>query len=421
MNGLQFIWEGFRIAINAIGANRMRSFLTMLGVATGIFVITSILTMVNTLQETTTKSIAELGNTTMFVHHFPWDEEGEDWKKFFNRPKVSYRDYQFLQKSLRGVDAIAYQITAAGQTIKQKGQSASGVEVVGVTEEAAKIGKLELEDGRYFSGVEFFSGAPVCVIGYSIAENLFPDTNPLGNYVQVKSKRLKVIGILAKKGKSIIPGMASDDERVLVPWRVMPSIFNLNSRRIDKTIIIQATDYENLGVVESDAIGILRASRGLSPKIENNFAINKQEMLMNRFDSAFGYLETGGWVISAFSILIGVFSIGMIMYISVRERTNEIGVQKALGSTKSFILYQFVMEAILICLIGGMIGLMIVFGLGALVEVGLKALELDIEVITAQSTIMIAIFLSAGIGLLAGFIPALIAALMDPVEAIRFN
>ena len=117
---------------------------------------------------------------------------------------------------------------------------------------------------------------------------------------------------------------------------------------------------------------------------------------MNRFDSAFGYLETGGWVISAFSILIGVFSIGMIMYISVRERTNEIGVQKALGSTKSFILYQFVMEAILICLIGGMIGLGIVFGLGALVEVGLQAMELDIEVITAQSTIMIAIFLSAG-------------------------
>ncbi len=142
---------------------------------------------------------------------------------------------------------------------------------------------------------------------------------------------------------------------------------------------------------------------------------------MNRFDNAFGYLETGGWIISAFSILIGVFSIGMIMYISVRERTNEIGVQKALGSTRSFNLYQFVMEAILICLIGGMIGLGIVFGLGALVEVGLQAMELDIEVITAQSTIMIAVFLSAGIGLTAGFIPALIAALMDPVEAIRFN
>ncbi|MEM6801659.1 MAG: ABC transporter permease, partial [Bacteroidota bacterium] len=378
-------------------------------------------TMVNTMQYTLTKSIAELGNTTMFVHHLPWDEDGQDFRKFFNRPRVNVRDYQFLRKSLKGVDAVAFQIIAGGQTIRQKGESASGLEVVGVSPESAKIGTLELEAGRYFSEMEFFSGAPVCIIGFSIAENLFPDDNPMGKYVQIKSKRLKVVGILAKKGKSVIPGMASDDERVLVPWRLMPNVFNLNNRRIDRQVIIQASEYENLGNVESEAIGILRAARGLSPKVENNFAINKQEALMNRFDNFFGYLETAGWIISAFSILIGVFSIGMIMYISVRERTNEIGVQKALGSTRSFILYQFVMEAILICLLGGMIGLGVVFGLGAMIETLLSFLDVNIEVITAQSTMIIAVGLSASIGLLAGFIPALIAAMMDPVQAIRFN
>lgn len=421
MNVIQFLWEGLRIAMHAIGASKMRSFLTMLGVATGIFVITSILTMVNTLQYSTTQSIAALGNTTIFVHHFPWAERGEDWRKFLNRPKVSPQDFQRLKQNLKNVEAMAYQITASGQRLKQKGESASGVEVIGVSKGVASIGNLEFDQGRFFSEVEIYSSAPLCVIGNSIAENLFPGQNPLGQYLQIKGKRLKVVGVLTKKGKALIPGQASDDERVMLPWRLMSSIYNLNDRRVDKVIIIKASDYEKLDQVESDIIGIMRASRGLKPRIENNFAINKQEALMQQFDKAFGFLETGGWVISAFSILIGVFSIGMIMYISVRERTNEIGVQKALGSSRSFILYQFVTEAILICLFGGLIGLGVVFSLGALTEVLLKSLDLGIEVITSDTTVIIAIVLSATIGLLAGFIPALIAAKMDPVEAIRFN
>ena len=356
MNVFQFIWEGLKIALEAIGTNRMRAFLTMLGVATGIFVITSILTLVNTLQVNLTQSIAALGNTTIFVHHFPWDQNGQDWHKFFNRPRVDYRDYSRLKQNLRRVEGVSYEIAARGQMIKAGRESASNVEVVGASYDAGKMHNFEFDWGRFFSEMEIQSGAPICILGHNIAENIFPDQVALDKYVQVNNKRLKVVGVLAKKGDAILPGMPSDDNRVFLPFRIMPRIYNMNSRRVDRVITIKAERREDLEWVENETIGIIRAARGLKPSIENNFAINKQEALMNRFDSFFGNLEIGGWVISIFSILIAAFSIGMIMYISVRERTNEIGIQKALGSTRRFILYQYITEAILICVIGGAFG-----------------------------------------------------------------
>ena len=421
MNIFQFIWEGLKIALEAIGTNRMRAFLTMLGVATGIFVITSILTLVNTLQVNLTQSIAALGNTTIFVHHFPWAQDGQDWHKFFNRPKVDYRDYSRLKQNLRRVEGISYEITANGQTIKAGRESASNMAIVGASYDVGKMHNFEFDWGRFFSEVEIQSGAPVCILGYNIAENVFPDQVALDKYIQVKNKRLKVVGVLSKKGDAIFPGMPSDDNRVFVPFRLMPRLFNMNSRAVDRVITIKAERREDLEYVENETIGIVRAARGLKPSIENNFAINKQEALMNRFDSLFGNLEIGGWVISIFSILIAAFSIGMIMYISVRERTNEIGIQKALGSTRSFILYQYIIEAILICVIGGLFGILMVFGLGAIAQYILQQFELEIVVSFSTLHIFTSIGLSAFIGLTAGFIPALIAARMDPVEAIRFS
>ncbi|MEO1588005.1 MAG: FtsX-like permease family protein, partial [Bacteroidota bacterium] len=180
-----------------------------------------------------------------------------------------------------------------------------------------------------------------------------------------------------------------------------------------------ASNYELLGQVESDIIGIMRAARGLKPKIENNFAINKQEALMSRLESVFGYLETGGWVISIFSILIGGFSIGNIMYISVKERTNEIGVQKALGSSQAFVMYQFLTESLLLCFIGGLVGILMVVLMGVTAEAVLQAANVPLEVTFAPSDILIGVGVSLLIGLLAGIIPASLAAKLDPVVAIR--
>ena len=420
MNGYQFIIEGLKIAIGAIAANRLRAFLTMLGVAVGIFTIVSILTTVNSMQTAITKNISTLGNTTMFIHHFPWADGGQEWYKFFNRPRVSHRDFQKLKQNLKRVEGVVYSVSMRGQTIKAEGLAVSGTEVVGTTEDLPKITELDFLEGRIFSDIEHHLGSAVGVIGYNIAEALF--TNPqkaVGKYIRISGKRLLVIGVGKKQGANLMFGAASEDDKVYVPYRVFPKIYSLNSRSAEKVVMIKASSHEDLEYVENEIIGILRTARGLRPEVENNFAINKQEAIMKQFDKFFGYLEKGGWAISIFSILIGGFSIGNIMYISVKERTKEIGIQKALGSTRSFIMYQFITEAILVCVFGGIIGLILVFLLGLLVDFFLASMNIPMGVSFALSDIAVGIGLSAFIGLISGIIPAGIAASLDPVEAIR--
>lgn len=419
MNLFQFLREGTKFAFQAIGASRMRAFLTMLGVATGIFAITGILTMVNSLQTSITNNISALGNTTIFVHHFPWKDNGDDWFKFFNRPKVSYNDYQKLKKNLDRVAGVSFEASVGGQMVRAAGRGISGISVVGTTEDFGLIKDIEFSEGRYFSEIEHHLGSAVCMIGYNIAENLFPDGPALNQFIRVKGRRLRVIGVLSKQGASMFFGNASDDDKVYLPYRVIAKMYNVSNRSIEKVVTIKAETYEDLEYVEDETIGIVRAARGLKPRTEDNFAINKQEALMNQFEVAFGFLKTGGWVISIFSILIGGFSIGNIMYISVRERTNEIGIQKSLGATKGFILYQFLAEAVLICFLGGILGLGAVFGVGFLAQWIFTTFDLPMQVYFSLADIITGLGLSVGIGILSGFIPSLIAASLDPVIAIR--
>ena len=419
MNPLQFLWEGFRIAWQAINAKKTRSFLTTLGVAMGIFAITGILTMVNSMQTSVSQGLASLGNTTMFVHHFPWADRGDDWYKYFNRPKVSYKDYQRLKAQLRNVEGVTFDVTVRGQSAMAEGKEMSNITVTGSTEDFAVIGDLDLKEGRDFSQMEHHLGSAVCIVGSNVAKNLYgEDKSLIGERIRVGSKRLTIIGVMNPQGSSFF-GPPSADEQVFMPYKMVARMFNMYQRNVEKVISIKASAYEQVDEVEAETIGIIRAARGLKPKTENNFSINKQETLMNQFDKVFGYLDIGGQVISIFSILIAVFSIGMIMYIAVRERTKEIGVQKALGSTRGFILYQFMTESLLICLAGGLLGLLLVFLIGKLITFFLTAMGLSMGVYFALGDMLLGIGLSLGIGLLSGIIPAGIAASLDPVIAIR--
>jgi len=419
MNFLQFILEGLQMASRAIRANRQRAFLTMLGVATGIFAITGILTMLGSLESSLSKNLASLGNTTLFVHHWPWAEGGNEWYKFYNRPRVSYRDFQKLKSGLDRVEGVSFGASLRQQVVRVDGQSAAGIEVVGVTQDHRQVVNMTFEQGRFFTEIESHLGSAVCIVGASIADALFLGRPAVGQSIRVGGKRLKVIGIQTRQGAPLFPGMPNEDEKVYVPYRFMAGMANLSSRSLEKVITLKAKTYDDLPYVENSVEGIMRAARGLRADADNNFAINKQEALMDRFDSFFGYLETGGWVISIFSILIGGFSIGNIMYISVRERTGEIGVQKALGATRPFILFQFVMEAVLICVLGGLLGLMVTFGVGGLVQLLLNALEVPLTVAFTSENVMLGLGLSVIIGLVSGVFPSIIAARMDPVEAIR--
>lgn len=422
MNPLQFLSEGAQFALKAIGSNRTRAFLTMLGVATGIFAITSILAMVNSLKYSITENLSALGNTTLFVHNWPWADAGDEWYKYFNRPRVSYEEYERLRLELdpQQVEALFFQATVRGETARAYGRSISGITVAAATQDVSIVRDFSFQEGRYLSAIEFNLNAPVCIVGATIAENLFPNESAVGKYLRVRNKRLRIVGVLEKVGSSLF-GPDGDDEMLFIPYGLASRIYNLSRRSVDKVITVKIADYEEMPYMESEIRGAIRAARGLKPAVEDNFSINKQESVIQRVDEVFGYLEKGGWAISVFSILIGGFSIGLIMYISVRERTNEIGIQKALGATRGFILYQFLTEALFICLLGGGLGLLAVLGLTEAVQVLVERAELAMNIALHRSEIFIGLGLSAGCGIISGFVPALIAALIDPVIAIRHS
>lgn len=406
------------MAVGAITSNRLRSILTMLGVATGIFAITIILTMVSSMKRSVEDNLSELGSTTFFIYNWPWQDEGKDWREYLKRPKVNYEEYRRLRNHFNAqeVVGISYTVSSQARTVRAKGQSITNVQIQGITEDEGQITSFTFDSGRYFSDQEFRSGANVCIIGDEIAKNLFPDEDAVGKFLRIGSKQLRVIGKLKRVGSSMF---GETDEQIYVPFKIASQIFNIRTRWVDKIIAIKVQDQEELPYIESEAIGIIRAARRLRPRDENNFSINKPEQIMEEVDKILGFLRTGGWIISAFSILIGVFSIGNIMYISVRERTNEIGVQKALGATRGFILYQFLTESALICLTGGLIGLLFVWLTTLGVQFAIEQAGWPLKMSVSSANIIFAMGMSICIGIIAGFIPSMIASALDPVKAIR--
>ncbi len=414
MKIIRFIYEGARMALSAILANKTRSFLTMIGVATGIFAITSILTMVNSMEKFVSDNLSAMGNTNIMVYNWPFVVK-DDWRKYLNRPKVSFYEYERLKDNLDDAEGVSYKVSSRAANVSARGQSIRNVQINGITPDEAIVFNFEFASGRYFTDIEFSYGSSVCILGYNVAENLFPDQIAVGKNIRVGSKQLRVIGIMDKSGSDF----TDIDDEIYVPYKVASRIFNIRKRYVNKQIWIKASSPETMEYVESETIGIVRAARGLRPSEDNNFSINKAEQIMNEVDNILSYLRTGGWIISLFSILIGGFSIGMIMYISVRERTREIGIQKALGSTRGFILYQFLMESIVICIMGGLIGLIGVYTAGAVANIFIAQADTNFAVSVSLSNIGTAIGLSTFIGLISGVVPAIIASSLDPVKAIR--
>jgi putative ABC transport system permease protein len=265
--------------------------------------------------------------------------------------------------------------------------------------------------------VEVDGGRAVCVIGHNVAQALFPDTSPLGKQVRIRGKRCTVVGVTALAGTTVFG--SSPDDIVFVPYSFGQRVFDMRSRTGDKYIVVKVSSVDWLDRVEDDIIGIMRGARGLRPKTENDFVVNRPEMLMNVFSSATSYLTLGGIVISLFSIVVGGFGIGNIMFSTVKERTFEIGVQKALGATRRFILFQFLFESVLLCLLGGILGLLLNFGITLLLQWVIAQVGANFSVVTSWSSMGLGVMISVLIGLVSGIFPANIASRMDPIESMR--
>lgn len=416
MGLIHFFTEGVTFAAKAIYSNKSRSFLTMLGVAIGIFLATSVFSLVNSMEHSVTDNLSALGNTTVFVHKWPWKDNSEDWFKYWGRPRVSYKDYQRLQENLESVEGVVLDATVSGRSVQYKTASANFVNIIGTTHDMPKVKQIEIKEGRHFTALEFRQGRYVCLLGYNVWQTLFEGKDAVGKEVRISGKRFIVAGVMSKRGISLGP---TEDNSVYIPYEAIVRIFNLNGRRINQVLTVKASSYEELPYVESEITGILRAARGLKPQAEDNFSINKQEMLMDMMGSVFGTMNLGGLIITIFSLVIGLFSIALIMYISVKERTKEIGIQKALGSSNGFILHQFLTESIIICVAGGALGLLLVFGLTSGLQYLIEQNDIPLQVTIGKFELILCSILSIGTGVLAGIIPASIASNLDPVIAIR--
>ena len=410
---LKLFRESFLFAYDALRQNKLRTLLSLLGVTIGIFTIIAVFSAVDTLRDNLQKSVNKLGSNSVYVEKWPWiGDENFPWWKYMQRPVSNLRDFRELQERSQTAEAISYEISVSNRTIKYKSNTIDGADLYAVTQDHNKTWNFDFSEGRYFTDIESRTGAAVSIIGADIAENLFPNLDPVGKQIKVMGKYVTIIGVFAKEGKDML-GLSSD-KQVLIPLNFARSIVDVQNQNYNPSIVVKGKDGIPVDEVEGELKGLMRSIRSLSPGEDDNFSLNKVSLLSNQLDIMFAVLNTAGFFIGIFSILVGGFGIANIMFVSVKERTNIIGIQKSLGAKNYFIMLQFLIESIILCLMGGLIGLLLVYGGTFLV----KWLA-DMTIVLYLKNVIVGIGTSVTIGIISGIIPAYSASKLDPVEAIR--
>lgn len=410
---LKLVRESFIFAITALRVNKLRTFLSLLGISIGIFTIITVFTIVDSLEKNLRTSVEKLGNNVIYVQKWPW-AFGSDypWWKYFNRPNPSLKDFYELEKRVDNADAMAFCIFIENATVKFKTNSVENVTLISASHDYDKVRILEFERGRYFSSNESRSGKNYAVIGSAVAEALFGSRDPVGQPIKLKGRKLTVIGVVKREGEDILD--TSADNCIFIPINYVRNLIDIRNDRYGPMIMVKAKEGVTMGELDNELTGAMRSIRRLSPREEDDFALNQSSLLSIQLGTLFGVVDIAGWIIGGFSILVGGFGIANIMFVSVKERTNIIGIQKSLGAKNYFILLQFLVEAIVLCVFGGLIGLIVVY-----LETLVASSLFDFKLGLSFGNILLGIGVSAVIGLVSGFMPAFSAARLDPVEAIR--
>lgn len=417
MHTLRQIFESLRFAGRALKSNLLRTILSLLGVTIGIFAIISVLTIVDSLEKNIKDSLNFLGSSVIYVEKWPFNTDPNfAWWNYLRRPHASYNEYRFLQANLKHQSAIAIFAGRGNQLIKRNSNSIGQVRLVGGSEGYNSIFEVNVDKGRYFIPEELEGGRSVAIIGYEVANTLFPNNeDPIGQSIKIKNLKYMVIGVTKKEGQSFM-GFTSNDYTTIIPYNNFRRLYQTGTGLYNETtsrIGIKGFDYDvGLVELENDIRGLMRTKRGLRPTDDDTFVMNRPEALANAISGVFDVIGMAGWVIGGFSILVGGFGIANIMFVSVKERTSIIGLQKSLGAKNYFILFQFLFEAIFLSLIGGLAGLCLVY-LITFIPMG------DLVVTLTLKNIVLGLTVSSVIGLVSGIIPAAMAARMDPVTAIR--
>jgi putative ABC transport system permease protein len=407
------VFESASFAVEALKNNKLRTMLSTLGITIGIFCIIMVLTMVDSLERNVQSSVESLGKDVIFVDKWPWTF-GPDykWWKYMNRPNPKLSELRTISEKSSLADASALVVTLGNVTVKYESNSAENINIMGVSHEYDRIRSFNLQEGRYFTDNESRNGLPVAVVGYEIATSLFPNSSGIDKYIIVKGRKYRVIGIASKEGESMIGN--SMDNIILLPAQNVTQFVRINSNHSNAQLQVKARDGIALEQMEEELNGIMRSLRKLKPGEEQDFALNKTTLIAEPIKQVFSVITFAGWIIGGFAILVGGFGIANIMFVSVKERTNQIGIQKSLGAKNYFILIEFLVEAIILCLLGGALGITLVWLLTILVSS-----TLDFNIAVSAANVFTGVFVSLIIGLISGFIPAYSASKLDPVVAIR--
>ena len=396
--------------------NKLRTFLSLFGITIGIFCIISVFTVLDWMEKSIRDSISSMGSNVVYIQKYPWSFDSDmKWWDMVKWPTVSMNEYEAILKRSTKTEAASFLI-ARSDNIKYKNNVASDAPIAAVTDAMERVVLFEIAKGRYFSPFEYISGSNVAVLGAEVSERLFGDSEPIGKVITMAGGfKATVIGVLKKEGQGAI-SLSNVDQITLVPMNYGRNFINIRNRFVDSQMMVKAKPDVSVQELTDELTMIIRAARRLKPAEISNFAVNNSKMLSQGFESVFKGINIGGWIIGAFAILVGGFGIANIMFVSVRERTNIIGIQKALGAKRSFILQQFLTESVLLSLAGGILGLIMIF-IGSLVINYLY--ELNIHLTLAN--IVLALSISGIIGVVAGYAPASSAAKMNPVDAIGFS
>lgn len=411
---LRLLKESFAFAMNALRNNKLRTMLSLLGVTIGIFSIIAVLAAVDSLDQKIQNDLSTLDKNTIYLTSQSFGPTDVPRWKREQFPNVTFEEYQYMKTAMKDVENSCFQYFTVSQNITYESRTSEAVNMVAVTAEFVDIQRLEFSEGRFFNESESYSGKQVVVLGYDIAQNLFDGFNPIGKTVRMYGQKFTVIGVTKKKGSSGIDIGGGDDTSAFFPATFLRRIYGDNNPQVLPVIVVKPEKGTDIEALKRDIAQKLRNFRGVKQGDIDNFFINILSGLTDMIDGLLGSLRVGGIIISFFSFLVGGFGIANIMFVSVKERTNLIGIQKSLGAKNKFILFQFLFEAIILCLIGGAIGLLIVWLLAMLLTN-----ILDFEFVLSFSNILIGTSLSVIVGLISGILPAISASKLDPVEAIR--
>jgi len=405
--------ESMRGAFQAIAANKLRSFLSTLGISIGIFCIILVFSLVDSLQRNIHSSIDALGSNMVLVQKWPLIFGGDyPWWKFVNRPVAKYSEYEKLSAALKDQATCCLMLNYNADNFKYADNIVSNPGIIACTSNYEKIRGFEIASGRFFSELDFYTGSNAVVIGNDIAEGLFSKPeDALGKVIKMGGRKVTVIGILKKEGTNLL--QTSLDGSAILTYNYIKTVIAVGHNFIEPSIYVKPLEKVSMDFIMDEVRKNMRAIRKISPGLEDNFAVNELSMITTAFDSLFSILWIVGAIVGLFSIIVGCFGVANIMFVSVKERTSLIGIQKALGAKNNFILMQFLVEAVLLCIMGAFVGLLLV-----VMAIGIAKL-IGFELVLSLFNIGIAFIISFTIGILAGIIPAFAASRLDPVEAIR--